>query len=49
MWCFLYIKEKTLGENYKAAYKLWRERTNVDVKLFLNQKNYFKSKKNISS
>ena len=21
----MYIKEKTLGENYKEAYKLWRE------------------------
>jgi len=26
LWCFTYIKEKTLGENYKEAYKLWRER-----------------------
>ena len=26
LWCFTYIKEKTLGENYKEAYKLWRDR-----------------------
>jgi len=26
LWCYMYIKEKTLGENYKEAYKLWRER-----------------------
>ena len=26
VWCFMYIKEKTLGENYKEAYTLWRER-----------------------
>ena len=24
LWCYMYIKEKTLGENYKEAYKLWR-------------------------
>jgi hypothetical protein len=34
-WCFLYIKETTLTENYKAAYELWRKRnpnlrTNID-------------------
>jgi hypothetical protein len=45
MWCFAYIKENTLGENYKEAYKLWRERNlmarmNIDVKALLNQKNY---------
>lgn len=44
-WRFTYIKEKALGENYKAAYELWRERNpkrriNVDAKLLLNQKNY---------
>jgi len=26
LWCFTYIKEKTLRENYKDVYKLWRER-----------------------
>ena len=26
MWCFMYIKEKTLGENYMEAYELWTER-----------------------
>jgi len=45
LWCFTYIKEKTLGENYKEAYKLWRERNavtrmNIDAKALLNQKNY---------
>jgi hypothetical protein len=40
----MYVKEKTLGEKYKAAYELWRERnpktrTNVDPKLLLNQEN----------
>jgi len=25
LWCFMYSKEKTLGENYKEAYKLWRD------------------------
>ena len=24
LWCFTYLKEKTLGENYKETYKLWR-------------------------
>jgi hypothetical protein len=45
MWCFMYIKEKTLGENYKEVFELWRERNpmmriNADATLFLNQKNY---------
>ena len=45
LWCFTYIKKKTLGENYKEAYKLWREgnpmtRMNIDAKALLNQKNY---------
>jgi len=44
LWCFTYIKEKTLGENYKEVYKLWRERNpvtrmNIDAKALLNQKN----------
>jgi hypothetical protein len=26
VWCFLYVKETTSTENYKAAYKLWRKR-----------------------
>ena len=26
VWCSMYIKEKTLGQNYKETYKLWRER-----------------------
>ena len=25
LWCFMYIKEKTLGQNYKEAYELWRK------------------------
>jgi hypothetical protein len=37
------MKATTLTENYKAAYKLWRERnpdlrTNIDAKLLLKQK-----------
>ena len=41
VWCFIYIKEKTLGENYEEAYKLWRERNPVtrmstDTKGLLN-------------
>jgi hypothetical protein len=52
LWCFRYIKEKTLGENYKAVYELWRERnpktrTNVGAKLLLNQKNYILKEKRI--
>ena len=46
LWCLTYIKEKTLRENYKEAYRLWRERNpmtrmNIDAnaKSFLNQKN----------
>ena len=26
VWCFTYIKEMTLRQNYKEVYKLWRER-----------------------
>jgi len=45
VWCFTYIKEMTLGVNYKEVYKLWGERNqvariNVDAKALLNQKNY---------
>ena len=45
VWCFTYIKEMTLRENYKEVYKLWRERNpvariNLDAKALLNQKNY---------
>ena len=45
VWCFTYIKEKILRENYKEVYKLWRERNtvatiNLDAKALLNQKNY---------
>jgi hypothetical protein len=41
----VYIKEKTLGENYKEAYTLLRERnpmtrTNIEANVLLNQKNY---------
>ena len=53
-WCFTYIKEKTLGENYKEAYKLWRERNpmtriNIDAKALLNQKNYILKAKRITA
>jgi hypothetical protein len=42
LWYFMYIKEKTLGENYKEEYELWRERDpmtriNIGAKLLLNQ------------
>jgi len=38
-------KKKTLRENYKEVYKLWRERNpvariNLDAKALLNQKKY---------
>ena len=54
LWCFTYIKEKTLGENYKEAYKLWREgntmtRMNIDAKELLNQKNYILKRKRITA
>jgi hypothetical protein len=45
VWRFLYVKERTSTENYKAAYELWRKRspnlrTNMDAKLLLDRKNY---------
>jgi len=54
VWCFAYIKEKTLRENYKEAYKLWRERNpvtriNMDVKALLNQKNYILKAKRLTA
>jgi predicted secreted protein len=54
LWCFTYIKEKTLGENYKEAYKLWRERNqmtriNINAKALLNQKNYILKAKRITA
>ena len=41
LWCFTYIKGKTLRENYKDAYKLWSNRNpmtrlNIDAKAWLN-------------
>jgi len=52
LWCYIYVKEKTLGENYKEAYKLWRERNpvtrmNIDAKALFNQKNYILKSKRI--
>jgi hypothetical protein len=52
LWCFTYIKENTLGENYTEAYKLWRDRNpmtrlNIDAKALLNQKNYILRAKRI--
>jgi len=52
LWFFTYIKENTLIENYKDAYKLWRERNavtrmNIDAKALLNQKNYILKAKRI--
>jgi hypothetical protein len=54
LWCLTYIKEKTLGENNKEAYKLWRERNpmtrmNIDAKALLNQKNYTLKTKRITA
>jgi hypothetical protein len=54
LWCFTYIKEKTLGENCKEAYKLWRDRKpmtslNIDAKPLLNQKNYILRAKRITA
>ena len=51
--CFMYFKEKTLGENYTEAYELWRDRNlttriNIGAKLLLNQKNYILNAKRIS-
>jgi len=53
LWCFTYIKEKTLGENYKEAYKLWRERNpmtriSIVAKALLNQRNYILKAKRIT-
>jgi len=53
LWCFMYIKEKALGENYKEAYKLWIDRNsmtklNIDAKALLNQKNYILRAKRIT-
>ena len=53
LWSLMYIKEKTLGENYKEAFELWRERNQVmrinrDATLFLNQKNYILKGKRIT-
>jgi hypothetical protein len=50
----MYIKENILGENYKEAYKLWRERNpmtrmNIDAKALLKQKNYILKAKRITS
>jgi len=52
LWCYMYIKEKTLGVNYKEAYKLWRDRypvtrMNIDAKTLFNQKNYILKAKRI--
>ena len=52
--CFTYSKEKTLGENYKEAYKLWRDRNtmtrlNIDAKALLNEKNYILRAKRITA
>jgi len=54
LWCFVYIKETTLGKHYKDAYELWRKRNpitkiNIDVKLLLNPKNYILKAKRITA
>jgi hypothetical protein len=53
VWCFLYIKETTLTENYKAAYEFWRKRnpdirTSIDTKSLLNQNYYILKNKKIT-
>jgi hypothetical protein len=55
LWCFIYVKEKTLGENYKAAYKQTLERENPKDEdkcrceiIVKSEKLYFKSKQNTS-
>ena len=45
VWCFKYMKEITLRQNYKEVYELCRERNpvariNMDAMVLLNQKNY---------
>jgi hypothetical protein len=54
LWCFTYIKDKTLEDSYKKAYELWRMRNpvmrlNIDAKLLLNQKNYILKAKRITT
>ena len=54
LWCFMYIKETTLGENYKEAYELWRKRNpmtriNIDANLLLNLKKYILKAKRITT
>jgi len=54
LWCFAYTEEKTLGENYKEAYKFWRERNpmtkmSIDSKVLLNRKNYILKAKRITA
>ena len=53
VWCFMYIKEKILGENYKEVHKLWRDRNpmmrmNMDAKGLLNKKNYILKAKRLT-
>jgi hypothetical protein len=50
----MYVKEKTLVENYKEAYRSWRYRNtmtrlNIDTKALLNQKNYILRAKRITA
>jgi len=54
LWCFKYIKEKTLRENYKEVHKLWRETNpmmsmNTNAKALLNQKNYILKARRITA
>ena len=51
---FMCIKEKILGQNYKEAHKLWKERNpmtkmSMDAKGLLNQKNYILKAKRITA
>jgi len=54
LWCFTFIKGKTLKENYKEAYRLWRERNpvtrmNMNAKIFLRENNYILKAKRITA
>ena len=54
LWCFTYIKENILRQNYKEAYKLWKERNpmtrmHMDAKGLLNQKNCILKAKRITT
>jgi hypothetical protein len=54
LWCFIHLEEGALGENYKEAYEVWRDRKpmtriNIDAELLLKQKNYNLNAKRITA